>query len=85
MSSAAEEDSEYAEVHLATYFMYGIGTAKDERRAIAMLHRLSASGNGLASMNLLIWYREGTRRRKSSSLMVTIEKTRCIYDVNRPS
>lgn len=30
-----------------------------------MLHRLSANGNGYASMNLSYWYKEGILVRKS--------------------
>jgi len=39
--------------------MYGIGTEKDERKGIDMLHKLSASGNAFASKYLSLLYKRG--------------------------
>lgn len=44
---------------MAAYYGYGIGTEKDESKAISMLYGLCASGNAFASMQLALWYKEG--------------------------
>lgn len=54
ISSATKAGNEEAETILTSYIMHGIGTGENEEKASAMLHRLCASGNALATKSLAL-------------------------------
>jgi len=83
-SSAATEEKQDAEVNLAAFTMYGIGTSPNEREAVRILHRYSASGSGIASNLLANWYEDGkgvTKNEEIANQLRVLAKKRGIDGV----